>query len=350
MFWWVIGLSGRVLAEIAGLRFHVNTVIINTAIVNTVNVNTAIWNLALLAPTILLSANGIGTLIDRGVSRRGEFCLMVLLVGLAIFSKTASWEAGLAGMALITAFLFVVPILVPSLRRIQGGWSEQGWRRLLQITVCASLATCFSVGAGMQNSTSADDERLARLRDQIAELPDVRRVTFLVTRDPVPVTLRYLLRCRWPKAEMVTSDGWDAGLTRALNEESNAPSISILDSRMDHARCPTFGGRGPGMADFARRRSDAFSSPATFHDPDRAENLGHAALAAKSIDPHDSASGSRNSFTCSSGYKTKENSRFRMDELADNRDRIVARAASYSARTVATCDRNSDRIASRRRC
>jgi hypothetical protein len=49
-----------------------------------------------------------------------------------------------------------------------------------------------------------------------------------VTRDPVPVTLTYLLRCRWPKAEMATSEGWDEGLTRAMNEESGAPHSRFL--------------------------------------------------------------------------------------------------------------------------
>lgn len=213
MFWWLIAFAGRVLAEIAGTQFQVNT---------------AMWNLALLAPTILLATIGFGTLIERGMTRRGEFCLIVLLVGLTIVSTTNSWTAATVGMASIAAILLLTPMVIPSLGQAEGGWDERIWRRQLQAAVYGSLFACVFVVIHLQYSTSDNEDRLTQLRAQIASLPDVRRITFLVTRDPVPVTLRYLLRCRWPKAEMVTSDGWDEGLTREMNEESGAPRSRFL--------------------------------------------------------------------------------------------------------------------------
>lgn len=213
MFWWMIAASGRVLTEIVGTRFYVNT---------------ELWNLALLPPTILLATVGVGTVIERTTTRRGEFCLIVLVAGLIIASTTNSWTAATTSMASTAVFLIFAPMLIPSLGRSEGGWSEQIWRRLLQTTVYASLLSCFSVGIHLQYLTSSDEDHLAQFRNQIAALPDVRRVTFLVARDPAPVTLTYLLRCRWPKAEMVTSEGWDEGLSREMNEESNSPHSRFL--------------------------------------------------------------------------------------------------------------------------
>ena len=213
VLWWMIAFVARILAQLEMISF---------------NVCTSVWDLALVMPTLLLAALGFGTLIERSVSRRGEFCLMILLVCLAVTRISTSWLTGLSSAALVAVLLVCGPMLFRVPGRTETGWSEKGWRQLLQITVYASLFACLSFGFGDQCSPSTDEPRLAELRSRLAAFPDVRRVSLLVTRDPVPVTLRYLLRCRWPQAEVGTSEGWDAGLTKAMNEESQSPHSRFL--------------------------------------------------------------------------------------------------------------------------
>ena len=207
--WWSVALIGRVTAEFFGMNQVTNTYV---------------WNLALLAPTVLLASLGIGTLIERAVSRRGEYFLLILLVSLTLARISMSWLVGLAGAAVISVFLLFGPRLVRSL----DGWSESAWRQLLQVAVYGSLMACISVGLGLPDAESIDEGRLADLRDHLEKFPEVKRISLVATRDPCPVTLRYLLRCRWPQAELVTTEGWDAGLTSAMLAEAKAPQSRFL--------------------------------------------------------------------------------------------------------------------------
>ena len=213
LFWWTVVFVGLSLAEFVG----------QTSIANT-----EIWTFALLSPTVLLASLGIGTLIERDVTRRGELFLIILLVSLTFARISMSLLVGLAGGALSATFLVCGPMLMPSAGRTEHGWSEEGWRRLLQITVYGALIACLSVGLGFRSIVSEDEHRLADLRDRLKSFPEVRRISLIATRDPVPVTLRHLLRCRWPKAKLVTSEGWDVGLTAAMNEESESPTSKFL--------------------------------------------------------------------------------------------------------------------------
>ncbi len=213
MLWWTVVFCGRILAEVVETHFISNT---------------AVWNVALICPTILLAALGIGTLIERDVSRRGEFFLVVLLASLTAARVTASWSFGMVAAAATATYLICFPMLNTLTGRSGNHWSEEAWRRILQITVYGSLAACLGVGLGIRNSVSEDAHRLADVRDRLKTFPEVRRVSLIATRDPVPVTLRYLLRCRWPKAKLTTSEGWDLGLTEAMNQESQSPQSRFL--------------------------------------------------------------------------------------------------------------------------
>lgn len=213
IYWWLMALSGRCLASFVG----------------TVSVaNTLVWNLALLPPTVLLSAVGFGTLIERMVTRRGEFFLMVLLVTLTAWRLTMSWMTGLTCGAAASTLLVGVPILFRWLGRSATGWSEEAWRQMLQVAVYGSLLIALSAGFGLRSAPSSDAERLVELRTRLAKFPDVRRISLIAMRDPVPVTLRHLLRCRWPHVELVTSEGWDAGLTESMKNEDSAPQSRFL--------------------------------------------------------------------------------------------------------------------------
>ncbi|WP_010587829.1 ArnT family glycosyltransferase [Schlesneria paludicola] len=209
VLWWTVALIGRVTAEVFGM--------------NSVT-NTYVWNLALLAPTILLASLGIGTLIERAVSRRGEYCLMILLASLTMTRISSSWLVGLISGASVA----IVLLFGPRLFRSVEGWSESGWRQVLQVAVYGSLMACVSVGLGLPDADSVDESRLADLRDHLEKFPEVRRISLVATRDPCPVTLRYLLRCRWPQAELVTTEGWDTGLTTAMLAETSAPESRFL--------------------------------------------------------------------------------------------------------------------------
>jgi hypothetical protein len=66
------------------------------------------------------------------------------------------------------------------------------------------------------------------LRSRLAGFPEVSRISLIAARDPIPVSLRYLLRCRWPKVELVSDEGWDSGLTQAMNDESQNPVSRFL--------------------------------------------------------------------------------------------------------------------------
>ena len=69
---------------------------------------------------------------------------------------------------------------------------------------------------------------LAELRARMMSVPEVHRISIMAARDPIPVTLRSLLRSRWPNAELVTADGWDVGLTQAMASEVDAPRSRFL--------------------------------------------------------------------------------------------------------------------------
>lgn len=213
MLWWSVAVIGRVAAELLGR--------------NAVS-NTELWNLALLGPTVLLASLGIGTLIERAVSRRGEFFLITLLVSLTLARVCGSWLIGLTGGACAATFLICGPLLIPSAGRSANAWTEAAWRQLLQVTAYGSLFACLSAGLGLRTIESPDDNRLSDLRDRLKNFPNVQRISLIATRDPVPVSLRYLLRCRWPQAEIVTSEGWDAGLTAAMAAESKSPKSRFL--------------------------------------------------------------------------------------------------------------------------
>lgn len=213
LFWWVIAFVGRNLAEFAGTRTLANT---------------EIWNLALLAPSVLLASVGIGTLIERAVSRRGEFLLLVLLASLTVERFTGSWLTGLAGGVIAAIVLIAAPMLVRSSNNTDYSWTEERWRQLMQFAVYGSLIVCLFMGLRYRCHSCDEEKRLTALRDRLKSLPEVRRISMIATRDPMPVTLRYLLRSRWPEAEVVTSEGWDTGLSEALNEESESPSSRFL--------------------------------------------------------------------------------------------------------------------------
>jgi hypothetical protein len=211
--WWCVAFAGRVLAEF---------VMLETA------ANTSVWNLALIGPTVLLASLGIGTLIERGVSRRGEFCLVVLIVSLTAARLAMSWLVGLSAGALVATFLIFGPILIPFVERTEHGWSQAGWRQLLQMTVYGSLIASLYLGLGIPTHASDDGDRLAELRDRFHSLPEVQRISLIAAQDEVPATLKYLLRTRWPSAQIVSTEGWDAGLTEAMTRESKAPQSRFL--------------------------------------------------------------------------------------------------------------------------
>lgn len=211
--WWVSTFCGRMAAEFAGTKLPVNTLI---------------WNLALLPPTILLATRGVQTLIERDLSRRAEFLLIVLTVGTTLTPFAVSPAISIASALVVAAILALGSFVKRILGRAGKGWSEFRWRQILQITICASLIGCVFTGMRQRFSTSADETGLSELRARLIRLPDVRRITMLVTRDPVPVTVVYLLKCRWPGADLVSSEGWDAGLTAAMNKESAAPTSRFL--------------------------------------------------------------------------------------------------------------------------
>ena len=213
IYWWLIAMAGRCLAYLAGTMSVANTLV---------------WNLALLPPTVLLASVGFGTLIERMVTRRGEFFLMVLLVTMTSWRLSMSWMTGLTCGAAASTLLVGVPMLFRWLGRSATGWSEEAWRQMLQVAVYGSLFIALSAGFGLRSAASSDAERLVELRTRLAKFPDVRRISLIATRDPIPVTLRHLLRCRWPHTDLVTSEGWDAGLTDAMKQEDSAPQSKFL--------------------------------------------------------------------------------------------------------------------------
>ncbi len=213
LLWWAIAFVGRAIAEIDGTWTMTNT---------------SAWNFALVTPTVLQASLGIGSLIERTVSRRGEFFLIVLIVSLTVWRVSMSSMTGLTCAAMASTLLVCGPMLVPATGRSETGWSESSWRQLLQFTVYGSLVACLSAGLGLRNFASPDANRLADLKTRLATLPEVRRISMISSRDPMPVALRHVLRCRWPRAELVTSEVWDVGLTNAMDAEAAAPRSRFL--------------------------------------------------------------------------------------------------------------------------
>jgi hypothetical protein len=218
LYWWSLTIVGRLFMEFAGMVTVTNT---------------SAWNVALLAPTILMASLGFGSLIERAIIPAGEFVLVIVVAGLTLSNVTASSVAGIACTAVAFLLLIFGPRLLPSTSgNSHAGnsqiWGETGWRRLLKMTVYASLAASLLTGFRTQNSEAADEYRLADLKTRIDALPDVCRISLIASRDPIPVGLEYVLRRRWPKAEIITTEGWDTGLTQAMELEANSPSSRFL--------------------------------------------------------------------------------------------------------------------------
>ena len=216
LFWWIVAFIGRNLADILS---------------RTMIVNTAIWNLALLGPTVLLASLGIGTLIERKVSRRGEFFLVILIVCLTIARITMSWLMGLIGGAIAVLFLISGPLFIHSAGRTERSWSQEGWRQLLQITVYGSLLASLFLGLGFRSTNMKamnDAVHLASLRERLKSFPEVQRISLITAQAPIPMTLNYLLRSRWPTTEIAIREGWDTGLTDAMANESTSPHSRFL--------------------------------------------------------------------------------------------------------------------------
>ena len=213
LLWWSFLFIGRVIVEIAGSMTITNTLV---------------WNVALLTPTILLAALGIGSLIERKVSPPVECILIVLVAGLVVSRLTMSYASGLLSAVLTTIMLAFGPRLASAVSFSNTGWTEAGWRQLLRFTVSFSLLGCLSAGHDTRNSVSDDENRMAVLKSRLETLPDVQRISLIASRDPIPVALRYILRSRWPQAELVTTEGWDAGLTKAMDKERQKPQSRFL--------------------------------------------------------------------------------------------------------------------------
>lgn len=212
LIWWTVALVGRVATEMLG---------------TVIPTNTHVWNLVLLGPTILLSSVGVSAMIDRTLSQRKEFALIVVLVTLISARVGSSWMIGLAGGAFTAAFLVIAPLLIPTVSESGTEWSKKGWRQFLQIAICVSLLSCLFVGFDFRPSTPEQDQ-LVDLRERFKTLPTVQRISVVATRDPVPVTLKHLLRSQWPQADLVVSEGWDTGLTKLMNEEAADPHSRFL--------------------------------------------------------------------------------------------------------------------------
>lgn len=213
LLWWSLAIVGRLLVPMTHPTYVVNT---------------AAWNLVLLAPTLLLASLGIGSLIERSKSQRSEFAFIIALVLLTVYRLTFSWLIALTSVVLAAFVILAIPGFRPAISSPDGLWTENAWRQLLQSVVYVSIAICLSIGIGSEDLRFRDEDHLAELRDRLSEIPEVRRVSLIATRDPIPISLRYLLRCRWPKVGIVTNEGWDTGLTRAMNDESQSPSSRFL--------------------------------------------------------------------------------------------------------------------------
>lgn len=213
LLWWSVMLFGRIAAEIWGTFAFSNT---------------SIWNIALVTPTILLASLGFGSVSERLISSRGEAVLITSVVGLIAWRLTISAFAGIVAAGLTAAILFLGPRLRSAAGRGQSDWTEATWRQLLRLTVYGSLAVCLSAGLGMRSGRHPDENRLANLKNRLIALPDVRRISLVASRDPIPVALSYLLRCRWPHAELVASEGWDLGMTEAMEKEGQMPASRFL--------------------------------------------------------------------------------------------------------------------------
>jgi hypothetical protein len=211
--WWFIAFCGRFLTEFIGTKLPMNT---------------ALWNLVLLPPTILLATRGIDTLIERKLPRRAEFLLIVLTVGTTLVPFAVSPAVSIASALVVAAILALGSFLKRIIGRTGKGWSETRWRQILQIMICGSLIGCMTSGLLPRFSRSPDETGLAELRARLVTLPDVQRITLLSTRDPIPITVVYFLKCRWPDADLVSSEGWDPGLTVAMNKESAFPRSRFL--------------------------------------------------------------------------------------------------------------------------
>lgn len=213
LLWWCIAFAGRLTAELCRTSYPMNT---------------QVWDLALLSPTILLSAVGIGTFIERDVSRRGEFCLFLLLVTLTAARLSMSWLTGLGCGAVAATFLLCGPLVMPTMGRTVFGWTEEGWRQLMQLAVYASLIACLVFGLRQPSLRTDEQAQLMDLRERLKSLPEVRRVSVIAPEDPIPVTLRYMLRHRWPNADLIVTEDWDDGLTKAMKDEATSPASRFL--------------------------------------------------------------------------------------------------------------------------
>lgn len=212
LIWWIVALAGRVGTELLG---------------TVTPTNTHVWNLVLLGPTILLGSVGVSAVIDRSLSRRWESALVVVLVALIFARVGSSWMIGLAGGSFAAAFLVIAPMLIPTASENGTEWSERGWRQFLQFAICLSLLSCVFVGFDF-HPMSPEHEHLVDLRERFNALPPVQRISVVATRDPIPVSLKQLIRSQWPQADLVVSEGWDTGLTKLMNEEGATPHSRFL--------------------------------------------------------------------------------------------------------------------------
>lgn len=211
--WWLVTFCGRIYAGLMG------TVIVT---------NTAAWSLTLVAPTILLSSVGIGSLIERELSRRGEMTLLIVVMGSSVAYLTDSWKLGATAAILAFLLLAYIPRMICSAVDGRPVGCDAGWRSALKVLVYTSLAVSIFAGFALRRPLSADEKRLSVLKDELENIPEVTRISLIASRDPIPVELRYLLRCRWPHAEIVTTEGWDTGLTEAMDAEERSPHSRFL--------------------------------------------------------------------------------------------------------------------------
>lgn len=211
--WWLAALTVRIVFEFFGPRESVQR---------------ESWDAFLLLPTLLIVGWGVEAVVRRQTSPLIEALLIASTISLIAWRATGRMTVGLIAFVVTLTALALFPALASRWRGSSHSWSERNWRRLLQVFVVAFLTSHMVMGFIVRPRPTPDDMALTELRSRLRTLPPVRRITLIAVNAAAPASLSFLLRSRWPSAQLTIAEAWSAESVKKTILPANGQGIENL--------------------------------------------------------------------------------------------------------------------------
>ena len=209
--WWLTTLLARILFDMSGLRRSVQI---------------DAWDAMFLVPTALLAAWGVKAFVLRQTRLAGEAVLIAVPLGLSVWRVSHHPWLGLAAFAAGLMVIALLPVIAPRVRAGARRFTERNWRQLIRAAFVVLFAGHMAAGLVEFPRPSTESHSLTELRKRIAPVTAVSRVTLMTLNAPVPESLLFVLRSRWPAAQFVLAGSRDGKSVR--DEAAVAPAHELV--------------------------------------------------------------------------------------------------------------------------